>query len=328
MVREQALVVRNRRPWPTAEAACSAGTRRGRSVTPSTNCPQAMAPLDTSTTRRPSCTSPATSAASPASRRRRRCSRSSATVLEPTLTTMVFTPAILPKRPAAQPAGPQRSSFGPCRPRRPDVGSTGGMRRLPSVTSRLSGKWLTWPNSSYTNSDTYSKKPVSRAVPAAASASRARGVPVEEQLQSLLDRIRSEGVERAEAEAEAIVGRADERARHIVEDAEAEAARVRLKARRRRSEPAARREGARTGGQRLPPLCAACIEAVLRESLCLERSPRRSRRRPSPRCWCVSPTPTPRYEREPGAMCSCPRRTATAWRPWSWTSTATSWPKA
>ena len=53
---------------------------------------------------------------------------------------------------------------------------------------------------------------------------------VDEQLQSLLDRIRSEGVERAETEAAAIVARADERAGAIVAEAEAEAARTRREA--------------------------------------------------------------------------------------------------
>ncbi len=92
---------------------------------------------------------------------------------------------------------------------------------------------------------------------------------MEEQLQSLLDRIRSEGVERAEAEAEAIVGRADERARHIVEDAEAEAARVRLKA--HEDAEASRQRGEKALEQAARDFLLSLqrrIEAVLRESLC------------------------------------------------------------
>ena len=46
---------------------------------------------------------------------------------------------------------------------------------------------------------------------------------MDEQLQSLLDRIRHEGVERAEAEAAGIVAAADERARRVVAEAEAAA---------------------------------------------------------------------------------------------------------
>lgn len=50
---------------------------------------------------------------------------------------------------------------------------------------------------------------------------------MEEQLQSLLDRIRHEGVEQAEAEAASIVDAAQERARGIVAEAEADADRLR-----------------------------------------------------------------------------------------------------
>lgn len=46
---------------------------------------------------------------------------------------------------------------------------------------------------------------------------------MEEQLQGLLDRIRREGVERAETEAAGIVEAAEERARGIVADAQAQA---------------------------------------------------------------------------------------------------------
>jgi len=53
---------------------------------------------------------------------------------------------------------------------------------------------------------------------------------MEEQLQSLLDRIRHEGVEQAEAEAASIVGEAQERARRVVAGAEAEADGLRRRA--------------------------------------------------------------------------------------------------
>jgi V/A-type H+-transporting ATPase subunit E len=91
---------------------------------------------------------------------------------------------------------------------------------------------------------------------------------VEEQLQSLLDRIRSEGVERAEAEAAAIAADAEERARRIEEEAEAEAARLRraadddAEATRQRSEKALE-QAARDFLLSLQRR----IEAVLRQSL-------------------------------------------------------------
>ncbi len=51
-----------------------------------------------------------------------------------------------------------------------------------------------------------------------------------EELQSLLDRIRTEGVERAEAEAQGIVAEAQQRARQIVAEAEAGAGELRRQA--------------------------------------------------------------------------------------------------
>lgn len=91
---------------------------------------------------------------------------------------------------------------------------------------------------------------------------------MEEQLQSLLDRIRREGVERAEAEAAAIVARADERAALIVEEAEAEARRLRLEA--ETDAEAARERAEKALEQAARDFLLSLrrrIEAVLRESL-------------------------------------------------------------
>ena len=91
---------------------------------------------------------------------------------------------------------------------------------------------------------------------------------MEEQLESLLNRIRSEGVERAEAEAAAIIVQAEERARRMVQDAEAECTRLRKKA----DEDAAASKD--RGDQALAHAARdfllslqAGIEAVLRETL-------------------------------------------------------------
>lgn len=91
---------------------------------------------------------------------------------------------------------------------------------------------------------------------------------MEEQLQSLLDRIRREGVERAEAEAESIIGAADERSRRIVAEAEAEAAGLRRQA---EADAAASRERAEKAleqaGRDFLLALQKRIEAILRETL-------------------------------------------------------------
>jgi len=91
---------------------------------------------------------------------------------------------------------------------------------------------------------------------------------MEEQLQSLLDRIRREGVERAEVEAASIAGEAGERARRIVAEAEAEAAELR---RRAEADAQAGRERAEKAleqaGRDFLLGLQKSIEAVLRESL-------------------------------------------------------------
>jgi len=91
---------------------------------------------------------------------------------------------------------------------------------------------------------------------------------MEEQLQSLLDRIRHEGVERAEAEAEGIVGEAQQRARHIVADAEADADGLRRGA---ESDAAASRErgekALEQAGRDFLLALQKSIEAILRETL-------------------------------------------------------------
>jgi len=91
---------------------------------------------------------------------------------------------------------------------------------------------------------------------------------MEEQLQSLLDRIRREGVERAEADAEGIIGAADERSRRIVAEAEAEAAGLRRQA---EADAAASRERAEKAleqaGRDFLLALQKRIEAILRETL-------------------------------------------------------------
>jgi len=89
-----------------------------------------------------------------------------------------------------------------------------------------------------------------------------------EQLQSLLDRIRREGVERADAEAAEILTRAEDRAARIVAEAESEADALRRKA-------GADAEASRDRGEKALEQAARDflltlqkhIEAVLRESL-------------------------------------------------------------
>jgi V/A-type H+-transporting ATPase subunit E len=84
---------------------------------------------------------------------------------------------------------------------------------------------------------------------------------MEEQLQSLLDRIRSEGVERARAEAESIVAQAEERAHTM----------VRLRKKAEEDAAASRRRGEQVLAQASRDFLLslqAAIEAVLRETLC------------------------------------------------------------
>ena len=91
---------------------------------------------------------------------------------------------------------------------------------------------------------------------------------MDEQLQSLLDRIRHEGVEQAEAEAASILGEAQERARRVVAEAEAEADRL-----RRRAEgeaEASRQRGEKAleqAGRDFLLALRKSIEAILRETL-------------------------------------------------------------
>lgn len=91
---------------------------------------------------------------------------------------------------------------------------------------------------------------------------------MEEQLQSLLDRIRHEGVERAEAEAEGIVGEAQQRARQIVAEARVEADELRRQA---EADAAASRERGEKAldqaGRDFLLTLQKRIEAILRETL-------------------------------------------------------------
>jgi len=91
---------------------------------------------------------------------------------------------------------------------------------------------------------------------------------VEEQLQGLLDRIRAEGVERAEAEAAAIVREANEQAKAIVASARAEADEIRARAEADAKVVQERSEKAleQTGRDFLLSLQKS-IDTVLRESL-------------------------------------------------------------
>ena len=92
---------------------------------------------------------------------------------------------------------------------------------------------------------------------------------MEEQLQSLLDRIRSEGVERADAEAAAILAQAADRAGRIIEDAQAESQSLRRKAEDDATASVRRGEQALEQAARDFLLSLQrSIEAVLRETLC------------------------------------------------------------
>ncbi len=91
---------------------------------------------------------------------------------------------------------------------------------------------------------------------------------MEEQLQSLLDRIRAEGVERAEAEAARIVAEARERAAGIVAGAEAEADGLRRRAEADAEASRVRGEKAlEQAGRDFLLTLQKRIEAILRESL-------------------------------------------------------------
>jgi V/A-type H+-transporting ATPase subunit E len=91
---------------------------------------------------------------------------------------------------------------------------------------------------------------------------------MEEQLQSLLDRIRSEGVERAQDEAASIASQAEERARRIVADAEAQADALRRKAEDDAAASVRRGEQALEQAARDFLLSLQrSVEAVLRQSL-------------------------------------------------------------
>ncbi|MCX6364360.1 MAG: hypothetical protein NTW58_09395 [Actinobacteria bacterium] len=91
---------------------------------------------------------------------------------------------------------------------------------------------------------------------------------MEEQLQGLLDRIRHEGVERAEAEAASIIDEAQERARRVVAEAESEAAGLRRGA---EADAAASRErgekALEQAGRDFLLTLQKRIEAILRETL-------------------------------------------------------------
>ena len=91
---------------------------------------------------------------------------------------------------------------------------------------------------------------------------------MDEQLQSLLDRIRREGVERAEAEAAAIVDEAQGRASQVVAEAEAEADRLRRQAQADAESSRERAEKAlEQAGRDFLLALQKSIEAILRETL-------------------------------------------------------------
>jgi V/A-type H+-transporting ATPase subunit E len=90
-----------------------------------------------------------------------------------------------------------------------------------------------------------------------------------EELQGLLDRIRAEGVERAEAEAARIISEAEARAAGIVADAEVEAARLRRAA--EADATASVERGATALEQAARDFLLSLeksVEALLRETLC------------------------------------------------------------
>src|SRR3954452_15768865 len=79
------------RPCPTAEAACSSSTTRGRPSRPSRWMPRAIAPEVTTTTSTPPACSPATSSQIRATTDNRSAPESSATIDDPSLTTATGT---------------------------------------------------------------------------------------------------------------------------------------------------------------------------------------------------------------------------------------------
>jgi V/A-type H+-transporting ATPase subunit E len=90
-----------------------------------------------------------------------------------------------------------------------------------------------------------------------------------EDLQGLLDRIRAEGVERAEAEAARIIGEAETRAARIVADAESAAAELRRSAEADAEASAARGSTAlEQAGRDFLLALQKSVEAVLQETLC------------------------------------------------------------
>jgi len=91
---------------------------------------------------------------------------------------------------------------------------------------------------------------------------------MDEQLQSLLDRIRHEGVEQAEAEAKGIVDEAKERARRVVAEAEEEADGLRRRAETDAAASQERGEKAlEQAGRDFLLALQKRIEAILRETL-------------------------------------------------------------
>jgi V/A-type H+/Na+-transporting ATPase subunit E len=91
---------------------------------------------------------------------------------------------------------------------------------------------------------------------------------MDEQLQSLLDRIQREGVERAEAEAAEIVGQARDEARQVVSEAEAQADALRRQAEADAQASLERGEAAlEQAGRDFLLGLQKSVEAVLRETL-------------------------------------------------------------
>src|SRR4051794_12184980 len=126
-------------PWPTAEAACSSSIARGLMARSITSMPRAIAPEVTSTTDRPAACSSVVSAHSRSSASRRTTPMSSATMLDPSFTTvMLICPRLwgcccvcLDSAPLTR-AGLDRSSYFRLRWDGAEAGEApGGARRLP-----------------------------------------------------------------------------------------------------------------------------------------------------------------------------------------------------
>src|SRR3954451_5576125 len=94
--------VRYSRPWPTALAPCSSSIARGRTGSPSTCIPRAIAPEVTTTTSTPASCSNATSSHTRATTASRSAPESSATTAEPSLTTATGTAGSLDGRARVQ----------------------------------------------------------------------------------------------------------------------------------------------------------------------------------------------------------------------------------